>query len=177
VDDERNQEAVSTTWSGTGSGGTLDDAIRNAIYSKRFAIPNFLCRHTAQSRASQIDWERGGELFTLGAFDSSVHDVVSVPYGEDHAWALARDRNHVQRCVPTADPLETRPGLDGNEKADDFIYRLNKELRINFPRGYEDSPADLGLDFGVFLVNRSRDSLVMRAKFQLLMFNKLSKRR
>jgi hypothetical protein len=148
-----------------------------AIYSKRFAIPNFPCRHTAQSRAPQIDWERGGELFTLGAFDSPDERVHSVPYAEDRPWHLARDRNHIQRCETTADPLEARLGQGENEDATAFLRRLIRELRVNFPGGYQGSTKNLALEYGAFLQDLSRDSPVMRAKFQLLMFNKLSKRR
>jgi hypothetical protein len=148
-----------------------------AIYSNRFAIPNFPCRHTAWSRAPQIDWARGGEPFTLGAFDSSPHDVVSVQYAGDRAWHLARDRTHVQRCETAADPSEARPGLDENKEPEIFFQRLIRELRVIFPGGYQGSTADLATDYGAFLQDRSRDGPVMRARFQLVTFNNLRKRR
>jgi hypothetical protein len=139
------------------------------IYSRRFMIPNFPCRHMALDPSLQIEWDRGLNCGLDGDLNDA-HTIVAIPYtGREWPFALAKPRKGFGRDME--EPDDSLAGSD----VESFIRRLHKELCIAFPHVQIKSKMMLSVEFGRFIQASSpaqdaMNDLQLRSLFQLHSF-------
>jgi hypothetical protein len=142
----------------------------DVIYANRFKIPHFPCRHTVLDPTLELDWGRHTMNLEMGRQDS-VHEVIVISYeGPDWPMPLQIERKHGLL------PIQDSEGSSVIGSADKFIRGLHAEFVVAFPHAQVMPPMQLSFEFGRFVTTRgSPDDLVLRSRFQLLMFRHYSR--
>jgi hypothetical protein len=140
------------------------------VYSQRFAIPGFPCRHTARRREAVLQWMRP-DLSFIDVRREGEGVVLTSEY-TGAPWRCSEERARAQVKIPGEELEGPAPG-SGTLKA--FVNGMIFEMQTAFPR-LSFTKNDLHFRDGRFLADRN-DIPEERARFHFSVFRQCAQRK